>query len=79
MKKTAPLNFTQIKNSIDTSVKFYEKFRLLVEKSNEVFWIAELDHGDKVTYISPALTKLWGYDTNQIYNNPTFLSSSINV
>ncbi|HBL12561.1 MAG TPA: hypothetical protein DD379_14380, partial [Cyanobacteria bacterium UBA11162] len=44
-----------------------EKFRQLVEKIREVFFVRTVD---KVLYISPAYEQIWGHSCESLYQNP---------
>jgi PAS domain S-box-containing protein len=46
-----------------------ERFRLLAENIDRVFWFAELDP-ERVIYVSPAFEQLWGVPANRLYENP---------
>ncbi|HEU4622409.1 MAG TPA: PAS domain S-box protein [Burkholderiaceae bacterium] len=45
-----------------------ERFRLLVESIDDVFWIMDYQQR-KQLYVSPAYTRLWGCDPNELYVN----------
>jgi len=52
-----------------------ERFRLLVENIEEVFWIFDLKE-DKLLYISPKYEKVYYRSVENLYNNPgSFLKS----
>ncbi|MGE5304440.1 MAG: PAS domain S-box protein [Alphaproteobacteria bacterium] len=46
-----------------------ERFRLLAENIDRVFWFAELEP-DRVSYVSPAFEQLWGMPVERLYENP---------
>jgi PAS domain S-box-containing protein len=46
-----------------------ERFRLLAENIDQVFWFLELEP-ERVIYISPAFEQLWGLSANHLYENP---------
>jgi len=46
-----------------------ERFRLLAENIQEVFWIASPDWS-KVSYVSPAYERVWGRSRAGLYENP---------
>lgn len=45
-----------------------ERFRLLAENIDQVFWFAELEP-ERVIYVSPAIDQLWGLSPKAIYEN----------
>ena len=45
-----------------------ERFRLITETMEEVFWVLNVQD-DKVLYISPAHERLWGYSRQSIYDD----------
>ncbi len=45
-----------------------ERFRLLAESIDQVFWFAELDP-ERVIYVSPAFAQLWGIPVDRLYEN----------
>ena len=46
-----------------------ERFRLLAENIDRVFWFAELQPW-KVSYVSPAFEQFWGVPAERLYENP---------
>jgi PAS domain S-box-containing protein len=46
-----------------------ERFRQLVEKIEEVFWITSAD-GHTMVYVSPAYEKIWGRTCDSLYERP---------
>ena len=46
-----------------------QKFRLIAESVQDVFWISTPDAG-KIIYVSPAYEKLWGRTCETLYRNP---------
>jgi len=46
-----------------------ERFRLLAENIDQVFWFAELEP-ERVTYVSPAFEQLWEIPVEALYENP---------
>lgn len=67
---TGKVDFPKIKNSIEESLQLYECLKPIVNEASEVFWILDANNPDKIMYISPALTKLWGYDPKKIRESP---------
>ncbi len=64
--RTAMLDTTE-KSDAQTALSASEaKFRLLAENMGEVFWFTELDP-PRVTYVSPAVERVWGIPTSEIY------------
>ena len=64
--RTAMLDTTE-KSDAQTALSASEaKFRLLAENMGEVFWFTELDP-PRVTYVSPAVERVWGIPTLEIY------------
>ena len=49
--------------------KSEERFRLIAEKINEVFWIVSPDWSS-ILYISPAYEEVWGRSSQDLYDNP---------
>lgn len=45
-----------------------ERFRLLAENIDQVFWFYDLEQ-QQMVYISPAFERIWGVSTNDIYAN----------
>jgi PAS domain S-box-containing protein len=45
-----------------------ERFRLIAETMNEVFWVLDVQN-DRVLYVSPAHERVWGYPRENIYEN----------
>lgn len=46
-----------------------ERFRLISESINEVFWIADVDLKQMI-YVSPGYERVWGHPTEELYENP---------
>jgi PAS domain S-box-containing protein len=46
-----------------------ERFRLLAQNIDRVFWFAELEP-ERVVYVSPAFEQLWGVSADRLYDNP---------
>jgi PAS domain S-box-containing protein len=46
-----------------------ERFRLLAENIDQVFWFTELEP-ERVIYISPAFEQIWGLSPDALYENP---------
>ena len=46
-----------------------ERFHLLAENSDDVFWFATANR-DRVLYVSPAFEKIWGRKAEVLYENP---------
>jgi len=46
-----------------------ERFRLLAENIDRVFWFEEVDP-QRVSYVSPAFEQLWGVPAERLYENP---------
>ena len=46
-----------------------ERFRLLAENIDRVFWFEEVDP-QRVSYVSPAFEQLWGVSAERLYENP---------
>ncbi|MRR06829.1 MAG: PAS domain S-box protein [Deltaproteobacteria bacterium] len=53
-----------------------ERFRLLAESIEFVFWFMNLEQG-KMVYINPAFERIWGIPTNAIYANAKIWIDSI--
>ncbi|MBN1566707.1 MAG: PAS domain S-box protein [Acidobacteria bacterium] len=46
-----------------------ERFRLIAETIDEIFWIYDRQKGI-ATYLSPAFDRIWGFSKERIINNP---------
>jgi PAS domain S-box-containing protein len=46
-----------------------ERFRLIAESINEVFWIADVDLREMI-YVSPGYERIWGQASELLYQNP---------
>jgi two-component system cell cycle sensor histidine kinase/response regulator CckA len=57
------------KRAEETLRKSEERFRLIAETIDEVFWIAD-PYFDKVFYISPGYERVWGRTQASLYENP---------
>jgi PAS domain S-box-containing protein len=57
------------KRAEETLRKSEERFRLIAETIDEVFWIAD-PHFTKVSYISPSYGRVWGRTQASVYENP---------
>jgi PAS domain S-box-containing protein len=53
-----------------------ERLRAIVETIEEVFWTAE-PGGIQATYISPAVSKVWGYPPERFLQNPSCVLETI--
>jgi two-component system, cell cycle sensor histidine kinase and response regulator CckA len=56
------------KRSLETVRSSEERFRLIAETIDEVFWISDIE-GEKAEYISPAYDRIWGYRREVLYEN----------
>jgi two-component system cell cycle sensor histidine kinase/response regulator CckA len=45
-----------------------ERFRLIAETIDEVFWISDVEN-DRVIYVSPAYERVWGYSQKNLYKD----------
>jgi two-component system cell cycle sensor histidine kinase/response regulator CckA len=45
-----------------------ERFRLIAETIDEVFWISDIKK-ERVIYVSPAYERVWGYSSKNLYQN----------
>jgi PAS domain S-box-containing protein len=53
-----------------------ERFRLIAEHINEVFWISEVE-SDRITYVSPAFERIWGFSRQSIYEGKDSFRNAI--
>jgi len=53
-----------------------ERFRLLAESIDLVFWFMNLEQG-KMVYINPAFERIWGFPTSAVYANAQIWIDSI--
>jgi len=57
-------DITTRKQTEETLVESEERFRTIVEQSTEIFFILNSD--GKITYISPGITSIFGYDQKEV-------------
>lgn len=57
-------------------IKSEEKFRLIAETIEEVFWIIDTKM-QRIIYISPTYEKIWGRSCKSLYDNPRSWMDSI--
>ncbi|MEI7637131.1 MAG: PAS domain S-box protein [Syntrophus sp. (in: bacteria)] len=55
-----------------------EKFRLITETIDEVFWMADVDIG-RMFYISPSYERVWGRSREGLYENPQSFLDAVHV
>jgi len=55
-----------------------ERFRLITETIDEVFWMADVEIG-KMFYISPSYERVWGRSREDLYENPKSFLDSVHV
>ncbi len=55
--------------------KSEERFRLITEYIDEVFWISDLENNP--TYISPAFERVWGFPRDDLYESVEYFRKSI--
>lgn len=64
----------------DDYLKLFDKnwdyFTILLEKSQDVFWITNIDYSVQI-YVSPAFEKIWGYSSSILQENPLFWLDTI--
>ncbi len=53
-----------------------ERFRMLVENVGLIFWLLELPP-ERVLYVSPASTPIWGHAPDEFYAKPRFWMESV--
>jgi PAS domain S-box-containing protein len=46
-----------------------ERFRLLAENINDVFFLTDVD-GSRIFYVSPTFEKIWGFSIDRLYRDP---------
>lgn len=63
------LNITEQKQAAEVLRESEERFRQLAENINAVFWVKEAPTG-QISYISPAYERLWGLDSQELYETP---------
>jgi PAS domain S-box-containing protein len=59
---------TKRKQIAETLRESAERFRLITETIDEVFWISDVEN-EKMIYISPAYERVWGYSRKNLYHN----------
>jgi PAS domain S-box-containing protein len=59
----------QRKNAENLLRKSEERFRLITETIEEVFWIVDSEI-ERMLYISPGFERIWGYPRKSLYANP---------
>ncbi len=55
-----------------------EKFRLIAETIDEVFWATDVDK-NTLLYVSPAYERIWGRSTQSLYENPRSFIEAVHV
>ena len=63
------VDITARKLAETTLVESEERFRLIVETMEEVFWVADVPI-EKMYYISPGYERVWGRTIQSLYDNP---------
>lgn len=53
-----------------------ERFRQFAENANDVFWMRDSKTGDYL-YLSPAFSKVWGFEAHEFYDNRKSLDSTV--
>jgi PAS domain S-box-containing protein len=62
-------NITERKQVEEALHKSEERFRLIAETIQEVFWMADVDL-QRMLYVSPSYEQVWGRSCESLYNSP---------
>ena len=62
------LDITERKHAEESLRKSEERFRLIAETIDEIFWMADVESG-AITYISPAHERILGYPRQRLYED----------
>ncbi len=62
-------DITERKAAERTLAESEERFRLIMETIEEVFWMADISIG-RIYYISPGYERIWGRTPQSLYKNP---------
>ena len=62
-------DITEQKKAEEKLYESEERFRLLAENMDQVFWFIELEP-ERFIYLSPAFEQLWGLSVGALYENP---------
>ncbi len=61
-------SITKRKQTEESPRESAERFRLIAETIDEVFWISDVEN-KRVIYVSPAYERVWGYSRKNLYQN----------
>ncbi len=53
------------------------KFRQIANAVDHAFWMMETEPGERITYVSPAVEKIWGRKPEQFYDDPRLWAACI--
>ena len=75
---TIARDITKNKRAEEALRRSEERFKLIEENIDEVFWISDPDISE-ITYISPAYERVWGRTRKSLLENPKSHSSRVSI